>query len=141
MYVEKAWCRKPCERMVRVQQNCNAQVSTINTDPYPVGRFKENTGRMVAMSGVLLLTNLSMRGSYSGNTLAFQAKARSSILLPRSIMFDIYLSMIYNSEMKCDCDEIGRHSRLKIYRRKVYRFDSGQSYHNIVYSCQNVIGI
>ena len=26
-----------------------------------------------------------MRGSYSGNTLAFQAKARSSILLPRSI--------------------------------------------------------
>ena len=25
-----------------------------------------------------------MRGSYSGNTLAFQAKARSSILLPRS---------------------------------------------------------
>ena len=27
-----------------------------------------------------------MRGSYSGNTLAFQAKARSSILLPRSIV-------------------------------------------------------
>ena len=26
-----------------------------------------------------------MRGSYSGNTLAFQAKAESSILLPRSI--------------------------------------------------------
>ena len=25
-----------------------------------------------------------MRGSYSGNTLAFQAKAESSILLPRS---------------------------------------------------------
>ena len=25
-----------------------------------------------------------LRGSYSGNTLAFQAKARSSILLPRS---------------------------------------------------------
>ena len=28
------------------------------------------------------------RGSYSGNTLAFQAKARSSILLPRSIFND-----------------------------------------------------
>ena len=28
-----------------------------------------------------------MRGSYSGNTLAFQAKARSSILLPRSTQF------------------------------------------------------
>ena len=28
------------------------------------------------------------RGSYSGNTLAFQAKARSSILLPRSIFMD-----------------------------------------------------
>jgi hypothetical protein len=27
-----------------------------------------------------------MRGSYSGNTLAFQAKARSSILLPRSMV-------------------------------------------------------
>jgi hypothetical protein len=26
-----------------------------------------------------------MRGSYSGNTLAFQAKARGSIPLPRSI--------------------------------------------------------
>ena len=26
-----------------------------------------------------------MRGSYSGNTLAFQANAESSILLPRSI--------------------------------------------------------
>ena len=33
------------------------QVSTITTDPYPVCSFKENTGRMVAMSGVLLLTN------------------------------------------------------------------------------------
>ena len=29
------------------------------------------------------------RGSYSGNTLAFQAKARSSILLPRSTQVDI----------------------------------------------------
>ena len=29
--------------------------------------------------------NSRARGSYSGNTLAFQAKARSSILLPRSI--------------------------------------------------------
>ena len=29
-----------------------------------------------------------MRGSYSGNTLAFQAKARSSILLPRSTIID-----------------------------------------------------
>jgi hypothetical protein len=55
--VEKAWCRKPCERMVRVQQNCNAQVSTITTYLYPVGRFEENTGRMAAMSEVLLLTN------------------------------------------------------------------------------------
>ncbi len=27
---------------------------------------------------------MGLRGSYSGNTLAFQAKARSSILLPRS---------------------------------------------------------
>jgi hypothetical protein len=43
--------------MVRVQQNCNAQVSTITTYLYPVGRFEENTGRMVAMSEVLLLTN------------------------------------------------------------------------------------
>ena len=35
---------------------------------------------------VMSLTVLDepMRGSYSGNTLAFQAKARSSILLPRS---------------------------------------------------------
>ena len=31
------------------------------------------------------LTSKSMRGSYSGNTLAFQANAESSILLPRSI--------------------------------------------------------
>ena len=30
------------------------------------------------------IMNEIMRGSYSGNTLAFQAKARSSILLPRS---------------------------------------------------------
>jgi hypothetical protein len=30
-----------------------------------------------------------VRGSYSGNTLAFQAKARSSILLPRSIMVGV----------------------------------------------------
>ena len=30
-----------------------------------------------------------VRGSYSGNTLAFQAKARSSILLPRSTV-DIF---------------------------------------------------
>ena len=28
-----------------------------------------------------------MRGSYSGNTLAFQANAESSILLPRSINY------------------------------------------------------
>ena len=28
-----------------------------------------------------------MRGSYSGNTLAFQANAESSILLPRSTQF------------------------------------------------------
>ncbi len=28
-----------------------------------------------------------VRGSYSGNTLAFQAKADSSILLPRSIFY------------------------------------------------------
>ena len=55
--VEKAWCRKPCERMVRVQQNCNAQVSTITTYLYPVRGFTENTGRMAAMSEVLLLTN------------------------------------------------------------------------------------
>ena len=34
-----------------------------------------------------------MRGSYSGNTLAFQAKARSSILLPRSKYVD------YNNKM------------------------------------------
>jgi len=33
------------------------QVTTSTTDPYPVPGFKENTGRMVAMSGVLLLTN------------------------------------------------------------------------------------
>ena len=32
---------------------------------------------------------LDLRGSYSGNTLAFQAKARSSILLPRSIFPDM----------------------------------------------------
>ena len=32
----------------------------------------------------MLYTKYSTRGSYSGNTLAFQAKARSSILLPRS---------------------------------------------------------
>ena len=70
--------------MVRVQQNCNAQVSTITTYLYPVRGLEENTGRMVAMSEVLLLTNSSMRGSYSGNTLAFQANAESSILLPRS---------------------------------------------------------
>ena len=31
---------------------------------------------------------LFVRGSYSGNTLAFQAKARSSILLPRSMECD-----------------------------------------------------
>ena len=48
--------------MVRVQQNCNAQVSTITTYLYPVRGLEENTGRMVAMSEVLLLTNLSMRG-------------------------------------------------------------------------------
>ena len=43
--------------MVRVQQNCNAQVSTITTYLYPVRGLEENTGRMVAMSEVLLLTN------------------------------------------------------------------------------------
>ena len=47
--------------MVRVQQNCNAQVSTITTYLYPVRGLEENTGRMVAMSEVLLLTNLLLR--------------------------------------------------------------------------------
>ena len=31
-----------------------------------------------------------MRGSYSGNTLAFQANAESSILLPRSIFLGFF---------------------------------------------------
>jgi hypothetical protein len=47
--------------MVRVQQNCNAQVSTITTYLYPVRGFTENTGRMAAMSEVLLLTNLILK--------------------------------------------------------------------------------
>ena len=33
-----------------------------------------------------------MRGSYSGNTLAFQANAESSILLPRSIVLNMNLT-------------------------------------------------
>ena len=37
-----------------------------------------------------------MRGSYSGNTLAFQAKADSSILLPRSKIFDNKQNIVYN---------------------------------------------
>ena len=41
-----------------------------------------------------------MRGSYSGNTLAFQANAESSILLPRS-------------KDKCPGGEIGRHVGLR----------------------------
>ena len=41
-----------------------------------------------------------MRGSYSGNTLAFQANAESSILLPRS-------------KNKCPGGEIGRHAGLR----------------------------
>ena len=35
-----------------------------------------------------------MRGSYSGNTLAFQAKARSSILLPRSKFYKVKACMV-----------------------------------------------
>ena len=36
-----------------------------------------------------------MRGSYSGNTLAFQANAESSILLPRStIQFGVWRSLV-----------------------------------------------
>ena len=38
-----------------------------------------------------------MRGSYSGNTLAFQAKARSSILLPRSIFLPGCVERLYVS--------------------------------------------
>ena len=55
--VEKAWCRKPCEFTVRVRYYGNRQVSTITTYLYPVRGFTENTGRMAAMSEVLLLTN------------------------------------------------------------------------------------
>ena len=40
----------------------------------------------------------NMRGSYSGNTLAFQANAESSILLPRSIKDDCGNDFNYNSD-------------------------------------------
>ena len=42
----------------------------------------------------LIVMDEPLRGSYSGNTLAFQAKARSSILLPRSTVFGSLLDLL-----------------------------------------------
>ena len=40
--------------------------------------------------------NIFMRGSYSGNTLAFQANAESSILLPRSkVSYAPVMELVY----------------------------------------------
>ena len=44
-----------------------------------------------------------MRGSYSGNTLAFQAKARSSILLPRSTLRNEIMKIKLPSELLWLC--------------------------------------
>jgi hypothetical protein len=60
--------RKPYEATVRVRQHGNCQVTTSTTDPYPVPGFEENTGRMVAMSGVLLLTNSTSRNQVERNS-------------------------------------------------------------------------
>ena len=40
-----------------------------------------------------------MRGSYSGNTWAFQAHAESSILLPRSIYIHALLSALWEAQI------------------------------------------
>ena len=46
--------------------------------------------KIIDIAEISVIIKLSTRGSYSGNTSAFQADAESSILLPRSTRILIY---------------------------------------------------
>ena len=80
---------KKCDFSIEVVPRTH---NSYGTGSNPVGRTRKTSPLHMAYNRISSVQQI-LRGSYSGNTLAFQAKARSSILLPRSKTVDNYLLM------------------------------------------------